>query len=296
MRQQSTYYLMYAFSPYLRRFAGIFRVLASAWWSYLSTISSGPFSSTTAAGLTNRPSTGSISFNESRPALADMEPLAERGRTLLLGGTGMAPLLSAVGIAPPAGVVPLAVSPVPLSLRLSDGPLSALSTIETVTRGVDACRQWIAGATALVSGGGGGGRGGLDGASSIRLVQELQANRQLPYAVDGGGAGGGLRATLAHELSLKAPEHPELAHHLGSIGGGFGGGFGAANGLDEEDDAVAGAIDINDAGWGSNSDLDTSAALTSIDVGTVAVAASPAVAAAAAAAAARGTSGRPRST
>ena len=217
-----------------------------------------------------------------------MQPLAEKGRTLLLGGTGVATLLSAVGIAPPAGVIPPAAagSPAPpLSLRLGDGPLSALSTIETVTRGVDACRRWIAGATALVSGR--GGRGGLDGASSIRLVQELQANRQLPYAVDGedSGGGGNLRATLAHELSLKAPEHPELAHHLGTVGG-----FGAAtNGMmmmmDEEDDGMAGAIDINDAGWASNSDLG------SIDVGTAAAAAasaSPAVASAAAAAAARG--------
>lgn len=242
-------------------------------------------------------STGSISFNESRPALTDMEPLAEKGRALLLGGTGVATLLSVVGIAPPAGAIPPAAgaSPAPLSLRLADGPLSALSTIETVTRGVGACRRWIAGATALVSGAGGGsGRGGLDGASSTRLVQELQANRQLPYAVDGDSGdhgGGNLRATLAHELSLKAPEHPELAHHLGTVGG-----FGAANGMmmmdEEEADGMAGAIDIGDAGWASNSDLDGSggaaaAALGSIDLGVVA-AASPAVAATAAAAAARG--------
>lgn len=92
----------------------------------------------------------------------------------------------------------------PPRLRLSDGPLSALSTVEAVVRGVAACRQWVEGATAIASG------RGLDGASSFRLVQELQANRQLPYAV-----GGGLRTTLAHELSLKAPENPELAHHLG---------------------------------------------------------------------------------
>ncbi|CAN0338720.1 unnamed protein product [Pylaiella littoralis] len=221
---------------------------------------------------------GSLSFNESRPALTDMEPLAERGRALLLNGTGIATLLSAVGIAPPAGVMP-PLSPAsptagPLRLRLSDGPLSALSTIETVTRGVDACRQWVAGANALVSG------GGLDGASSIRLVQELQANRQLPYAVDGGG-GGGLRATLAHELSLKAPEHPELAHHLGSVGG-----FGAANGIGiDEDDGMTGVIDIGDAGWGSNSELldgsSSAAMMAAIDVGTVAaaVAANPTAAA-----------------
>ncbi|CAN0104014.1 unnamed protein product [Ectocarpus sp. 6 AP-2014] len=208
---------------------------------------------------------GAMSFNESRPAFTDMEPLAERGRTLLLGGTGVATLLSAVGIAPPAGVVPLlaAAPPAPLSLRLGDGPLTALSTVEAVTRGVDACRQWVAGATALVSPGGGGG-GGLDGASSSRLVQELQANRQLPYAVDGAGFGGGLRATLAHELSLKAPEHPELAHHLGSSVGSFGG---VANGIvDDEDDAegMAGAIDMSDVGWASSSDLDS--AMAAIDV------------------------------
>ncbi|CAM9364344.1 unnamed protein product, partial [Ectocarpus sp. 12 AP-2014] len=209
---------------------------------------------------------GAMSFNESRPAFTDMEPLAERGRTLLLGGTGVATLLSAVGIAPPAGVVPLLATapPAPLSLRLGDGPLTALSTVEAVTRGVDACRQWVAGATALVSPGGRGGGGGLDGASSARLVQELQANRQLPYAIDGAGYGGGLRATLAHELSLKAPEHPELAHHLGSSVGSFGG---VANGIvDDEDDAegMAGAIDMNDVGWASSSDLDS--AMAAIDV------------------------------
>ncbi|CAM9813051.1 unnamed protein product, partial [Scytosiphon promiscuus] len=192
---------------------------------------------------------GAISFNESRPALSNMEPLAERGRPLLLGGTGVVTLLAAVGIAPPAGVAsatPASPSPAaPLGLRLGDGPLSALSTIETVARGVDACRQWTASAKTLVS--------GLDGASPIRLVQELQANRQLPYAVDGGG----LRSTLAHELSLKAPEHPELAHHLGSVGGAFG----ATTGGDEDDDGMSGAIDMNDAGWASNGDLDGSAAI-----------------------------------
>ena len=89
-----------------------------------------------------------------------MEPVAERGRTLLLGGTGVGTLLSAVGIAPPAGVVPVSVAAAPsapLALRLGDGPLTALSTVEAVTRGVDACRQWVAGATALVSPGGGWG-------------------------------------------------------------------------------------------------------------------------------------------
>lgn len=97
-----------------------------------------------------------------------------------------------------AGAVPS------LQLRLSDGPLLAVSAVEVVVRGVDACRRWVESAKALTSG------RGLDGASVATLVQELQANRQLPYAI-----GGGLRTTLAHELSLKAPENPELAHHLG---------------------------------------------------------------------------------
>ncbi|CAM9523427.1 unnamed protein product, partial [Sphacelaria rigidula] len=77
------------------------------------------------------------------------------------------------------------------------------------------------------------------------LLQELQANRGLLYAV-----GGGLRTTLAHELSLKAPEHPELAHHLGRSGTHVG-----SNNPDELDDEMAGAIDLNDVDWAS-SDVD----------------------------------------
>ena len=91
-----------------------------------------------------------------------------------------------------------------LHLRLSDGPLFAVTAVSAVVRGVDACRRWVEGAKALTSG------RGLDRASAATLVQELQANRHLPYAV-----GGALRTTLAHELSLKAPDNPELAHHLG---------------------------------------------------------------------------------
>lgn len=50
-------------------------------------------------------------------------------------------------------------------LRLGDGPMSALSTVQAVVRGVEACREWVKGANALTEG------RGLDGASSHRLVQ-----------------------------------------------------------------------------------------------------------------------------
>lgn len=50
-------------------------------------------------------------------------------------------------------------------LRLADGLLSALSTIEVMVLGVAACRAWVTGAHGLASG------HGLDDASAGRLVQ-----------------------------------------------------------------------------------------------------------------------------
>ncbi|CAN0435937.1 unnamed protein product, partial [Discosporangium mesarthrocarpum] len=74
------------------------------------------------------------------------------------------------------------------------------------------------------------------------MPQELQAYRVLPLVV-----GGNIRLTLSHALSLKAPDHPELAHHLGSAG----------MNLIDDDDELAGAIDLNDMDWASSEDENT---------------------------------------